>query len=212
LLVEDDIQLNKTIKRFLELQNYSVASAYDGNSAIDIIDSCRCDLYIIDINIPNISGLELLEYIRNKDIKTPVIIITASLEIENFEEAYEGGCSEYIKKPFHLKELDIRIKNLLNIKKEKIVKLRDNIIYNISENILIVNDESMKLRKKEQRLLFILMEKINETVYNEAIISYVWENEVKDNYPIRQLVNQLRGKLQEDIIITEVGIGYRLKV
>ncbi|NQY54116.1 MAG: response regulator, partial [Campylobacteraceae bacterium] len=107
LLVEDDTQLNTTIASYLETIPFEVTSAEDGEEAIDIIDDNIFDLYLIDINIPTISGLDLLKYIRQTDIHVPIIIITASLEINNLTEAYDKGCNEYLKKPFHLKELEV---------------------------------------------------------------------------------------------------------
>ena len=97
------------------------------------------DLYIIDINIPKISGLELLKYIRQKDLKTPVVIITASLELENIKTAYKNGCDEYIKKPFYLEELEIKIDKICKVNCDKnVIKISENIFYDfIFSNLLI---------------------------------------------------------------------------
>jgi len=100
LMVEDDIQLNATITKFLELLSFEVNSTIDGEEAISIIDKSNFDMYLIDINLPNINGLDIVKYIRKKDITTPIIMITASLEVDNFITAYDNGCSEYIKNHF----------------------------------------------------------------------------------------------------------------
>lgn len=100
LLIEDDITLNGTITDYLRFKGNDIVSLDDGNKAIDTIDEIDFDLYIIDINIPNISGLEIVKYIRQKETKIPIIIITASMELENFKIAYQNGCDEYIKKTF----------------------------------------------------------------------------------------------------------------
>ncbi len=211
LLIEDDIQLNTTVKRFLELQNYDVVSVLDGEEAISIIDLNLFDMYLIDINLPNVSGLEILKYIRSKDIMNPIIMITASLEVDNFIQAYDNGCSEYIKKPFHLKELEIRIENLLQTQKQDIVKIDENIVYNFEYEELKIDNVTIHLRKKINRLLQILLKNINHTVKTEEIINYVWENEIKENYSLRQLVTDLRKEfnLDKNYIISEVGVGYR---
>ena len=128
LLVEDDTQLNTTIASYLETIPFEVTSAEDGEEAIDIIDDNIFDLYLIDINIPTISGLDLLKYIRQTDIHVPIIIITASLEINNLTEAYDKGCNEYLKKPFHLKELEVRINRLINTK-QSTIKFSNNFYY-----------------------------------------------------------------------------------
>ncbi len=119
LIVEDDIHLNTAITEFFNLKSFKCISVTDGLMAMQLIESHTFDLYVIDINIPEVSGLDLLKYIRKTDLYTPTIIITASLEIENFTMAFENGCSEYIKKPFHIKELDIRVNNLLSIPQKK---------------------------------------------------------------------------------------------
>ena len=97
LIIEDDIQLNSTITNFLRYKGCQTTSVEDGEEALEYIDKNFYDLYIIDINIPKVSGLEVLKYIRQKDLITPVIIITASLELENLKTAYKNGCDEYIK-------------------------------------------------------------------------------------------------------------------
>ncbi len=214
LIVEDDIQLNTTIKRFLELQNNNVESTLDGAEAILLIDSNKYDIYIIDINLPNISGLEIVKYIRQKDINTPIIIITASLEVDNFVQAYDNGCSEYIKKPFHLKELEIRMNHLLEIKKIDILTISNDITYNFEFRELKIRGKVVKLRKKVNRLLYILLKNINHTVKTEDIINYVWENEIKENYSLRQHIAELRKEfmLDKNHIVSEVGVGYKFEV
>ncbi|SFP43619.1 response regulator transcription factor [Hydrogenimonas thermophila] len=216
LLIEDDIQLNTTIKNFLESLNYEVISSFDGSDAIELIDENHFDLYLIDINIPNISGLDIVKYIRQKDTNVSIIMITASLEINNFIDAFDNGCNEYIKKPFHLKELEIRINNLLdkNSDKEEIIQISENIIYNMEYEELRIDNEIVPLRKKERRLLTILLQNVNHTVPTESICSYVWENEIKESYPLRQLANELRKKLEKDqkFIFTDIGVGYRFEI
>jgi len=213
LIVEDDIQLNATITKFLELLSFEVNSTIDGEEAISIIDKSNFDMYLIDINLPNINGLDIVKYIRKKDITTPIIMITASLEVDNFITAYDNGCSEYIKKPFHLKELEIRIENLLNKHQSDILTINERVTYNFEYEELKIDEVTIRLRKKVNRLLQILLKNINHTVKTEDIIDYVWENEIKENYPLRQLITDLRKELnlEKNHIISEVGIGYRFE-
>jgi DNA-binding response OmpR family regulator len=215
LLIEDDPQLNSTISNFLILSGYSVTSLLDGEDALLQIDTSNFDLFILDINVPNVDGLELLKYIRQKDLLTPIIIITASLELENFKTAFNSGCNEYIKKPFYLEELGIRIKNLLEKKAENsLIQISDNITYDMEYEELKIDDQIIKLRKKERRLLTILLQNINKTVSTEVIENYVWENEIKEVYPLRQLLSDLRKKLSTDekFIFAEKGLGYRFEI
>ena len=209
LLVEDDLQLAKIIARILETKGFEVELIDDGLKAVDKIKEKSFDLYLIDINIPNISGLELVKYIRELYDDGFIIMITASVDEYYFEKAYEYGCDDYIKKPFHITELEVRIRHLLN--KEKSFAFGDY-EFRFEDNELFKNDKRIPLRKKEKRLLNILLKNVNRTVYNQKIIDYVWEGEKKENYPLRQLVNELRKKFDKDYIETVVGIGYRFEV
>ena len=194
LIIEDDLTLNELITDYLKLNDNVIVSLEDGINATGTIDKRIFDLYIIDINIPHISGLEIVKYIRQKDISTPIIMITASMELENFKTAYQNGCDDYIKKPFYLEELQIRIDKLLSKKLNEysLIKISNNITYDKEYEELIVNGETKRLRKKEKRLLCLLLQNINKTVSNEVIQNYVWENEIKEFHPLRQLVNELK--------------------
>lgn len=208
LVIEDDTQLNTAISEFFKLKSFEVVSIKDGIDAIDKIDHQSFDLYVLDINIPKINGLDILKHIRKTDLNSPVIVITASLEIQNLTAAFENGCSEYIKKPFHLKELDIRINNLLHITKSKEIVINDNFVYNMNKEEFLYEDQPIRLRYKEKRFCAILMKHINTVVPNEMIYDYVWEGEIKESYPLRQLLVDLRKKLPFDIIQTKIREGY----
>lgn len=214
LIIEDDIQLNTTITNFLRYKGCQTTSVEDGEEALEYIDKNFYDLYIIDINIPKVSGLEVLRYIRQKDLITPVIIITASLELENLKTAYKNGCDEYIKKPFYLEELEIKIDKIcVGNYKNEIINISDNISYDTSLEELVINGEIKRLRKKEKRLLTILLQNINKTVPTQTLENYIWENEIKETYPLRQLVNDLRKYFDNDekFIFSEIGVGYRFE-
>ena len=163
LLIEDDITLNSTITDYLKFKGNDMVSLEDGDKAIDTIDKTNFDLYIIDLNIPNINGLDIVKYIRQKETFAPIIIITASMELENFKIAYQNGCDEYIKKPFYLEELEIRIDKLLSKKSEKnsIIQISNTITFDMEYEELIINGQIKKLRKKEKRLLSLFLQNIN---------------------------------------------------
>ena len=215
LIIEDDIQLNTTITNFLKYKGYKTISVEDGEVAFEYINKNLYDLYIIDINIPKISGLELLKYIRQKDLKTPVVIITASLELENIKTAYKNGCDEYIKKPFYLEELEIKIDKICKVNSDQnVIKISENIFYDMRLEELFIDDKIKRLRKKEKRLLTILLKNLNKTVSTQTLEDYVWENDIKESYHLRQLVNALRKYFGEEerFIFSEAGVGYRLEI
>jgi DNA-binding response OmpR family regulator len=213
LLLEDDIPLNTTLTNFLTLSDYRVTSLTDGKKALSQIDLMKFDFYIIDINVPNINGLDLVQYIRQKDLSSPIIVITASIELENFKTAFKNGCNEYIKKPFYLEELEIRINKILNKSNENnIIQIGDNITYDMEYEELKIDNEVIKLRKKERRFLTILLQNSNKIVSTETIENYVWENEIKESYPLRQLLSDLRKKLNDNFIHTSTGEGYKIEI
>jgi DNA-binding response OmpR family regulator len=210
LLVEDDLQLAKIIKRILESKNYKVDFVDNGNDAIGFIKSKDYDFYLIDINIPGINGLELVKIIRENKKDGYILMITASVEEYNFKKAYEYGCDDYIKKPFHATELEVRIEHLLTNRK-KISFDEYEFIFETGD--LFKNGEPVYLRKKEKKLLGLLLKNANLTVNNRMILKEVWDNEFRGKEPpIRQLVNELRKKFDKDYIKTVVGVGYRFEI
>lgn len=211
LIIEDDVPLNIAISEFCKIKTFDVVNIRDGLEAIGQIDNGHFDLFIIDINIPHINGLDLIKHIRKTDLHVPIIIITASLEITNFISAFENGCNEYIKKPFHLKELDIRINKLFSLDEPKTVQVIDELYYNFDAEEFLYKNQPIKLRWKKKRFCALLMKNANSIVSNERIYDYVWEGEVKDSYPLRQLLGELRKILPFNIIQTKVREGYMIE-
>ncbi|WP_121628372.1 response regulator transcription factor [Poseidonibacter antarcticus] len=210
VIIEDDIQLNLVLSEYFTMKDFKTICIHDGMEAIELIENIcayKVNLYIIDINLPSFNGLDILKYIRKTDIHTPIIIITASLEIQNFTDAFDFGCSEYIKKPFHIKELEVRINKLMN-NDIKIIHFSDNFYYNEDNKSFLYENEIIELRFKEQRLIEILFQNANKLVPTEIIHDYVWEGEIRELYPLRQLLTDIRKKLPMDIITTKVKQGY----
>jgi len=209
LIVEDDIQLNTTISNYLLLKGYEVQSVFDGKKALNLINE-KFDIFIIDINIPEVNGIELLKEIRKTKSNIPVIMITASLELENFQESFKSGCNEYIKKPFYLEELEIRIDKLIkNIK--QIIYIEDDIKYDMKYEELTIDNKVIDLTKKEKKLLTILLKNLNHIVSNEEIQNFVWDD-IKETYPLRQLVNNLRRKFPKNYIVSKKAVGYKFEI
>ena len=125
LLLEDDVILNEIIEEFLLSLNYEVITAFDGNIAEELIYEESFDLLLFDVNIPNITGFELLKNIRQNNINIPIIFITSRHTADDVKIGFNSGCDDYIKKPFELSELQLRIENvrLLRVEMLKIVKI-----------------------------------------------------------------------------------------
>ncbi|MEA3512390.1 MAG: response regulator transcription factor [Campylobacterota bacterium] len=211
LIIEDNVKLNNELTTYCKRNNNYVVSASDGLNAIDLIDEKDFCVYILDLNLPNMHGLEIIKYIRKTDLCTPIIVITHSADIETIKEAYNLGCNDYMKKPFHLDELRIRVKKVLDKKYESKIIFNDNFYYDSKEKVFYHHGTILKLRYKEKRFCDILTKNLNTYVKNSDIYDYVWEQEVKDFYPLRQLVSELRKKLPYSIIDTKLKEGYSIQ-
>lgn len=211
-IIEDDVQLNLVVSNFFSIKGFEVVRLFDGLEAIESIDKggvIDVALYIIDINLPTVSGLEILHYIRERDVQTPIIMITASLEVENFLDAFDAGCSEYIKKPFHIKELQLRVEKLLHQDRD-MIRLGSDFFYDYTKKSFLHLDKEIVLRNQESRLIELLVQNKNRVVPQEIIYDFVWGDEMRESYPLRQLVADLRKKIPYDILKTKVKQGYIL--
>ena len=206
-LVEDDIELNEAIKTTFEALGYQVTTFCDGKDAFDNIDGSY-DLYMIDINLPHINGIELVKQIKRMYSDANVFIVSADVNIETIIKAYDMGCTDYIKKPFDIREIIAKIKNTLNIMPHKI-KINGCGEYNKDERIFTIANQEIKLTKKEALLLEVLLKNVNKTVSNEKIESYVWGESLKSNH-VRQLVSKLRKKIPCEFIENHTSNGYRI--
>ena len=113
LLLEDEIMLNESICEYLESLGHIIEAYIDGKTAFEAMKIQKYDLYILDINVPHIDGLTLLEQIHQLNIHVPTIYISALVDIEDISRAYNLGCFDYLKKPFHLKELALRLDRIV---------------------------------------------------------------------------------------------------
>jgi len=210
LILEDNERLANLIVEALEQKKYHVDLFKDGKMALEAIDN-GYDCFILDINVPGIDGLSLLKEIRVMDAATPAIIISANVELDTIQEAYSKGCDEYLKKPFYMYELEMKIEKLCK-PKICVVTLPSGFQYSLEqEKLLDAEGEEVKLAKKEILLLNLFTKNLNKNISFERIEQYVWGGELTTTENIRALVKRLRKKLPEDTIENQGGIGYRLQ-
>ena len=207
-LLEDDYSLNESIKEMLETEDYIVHSYYDGNIAYENIIDDYC-LYIFDVNVPNIDGLYLLEHIKTINKNSNVIIMSANINIDKIKEAYKKGCDDYIKKPFDIQELLLKINKYT--KKSYITTLDENLYFDKIERKLFLNNIKIELTKNEKNLLFLLINNLENKVSYTQIEDFVYERESKSSDAIRSLVKRLRKKLPKDLILNSLDEGYYIK-
>lgn len=209
LLLEDDFALHKAIKNILLMRNYEVESVYDGLSALEKI-SVPYDLYILDINVPDVNGLEITQKIKLFNLNAKIIIISAYNDIKTIKEAYGRGCEDYLKKPFNIEELLIKVQKSDTRANEKYIVITDDLKYEFSTKTLFLNEIKIELTKKELIFIHLLMTNINHSIMYEHIIEAVYPNEESDLNALRSLVKRLRKKLPDGIIQTDIVGGYAL--
>jgi len=206
LLLEDNQRLNATITKRLRAKGFEVDNFEDGAKAYDAVDN-GYGCYVLDINVPSLDGLELLKRIREYYSHTPVIIISSSVELETIRDSYNFGCSDYIKKPFFVDELEIKIEKLCNVTNE-VVTFGDGYCFDALSSILERDGTRERLSKKERLLLGLFVSDTGKVVSYEKIQSIVWEGNFASLDSIRSLIRRLRKKIPENYIETVVDIGY----
>lgn len=206
LVLEDNERLCSVIKSALSKENYKVDIYNDGQEALEALaNGYSC--FLLDINVPSIDGISILESIRmiHKDI--PVIIMSSNYDLDNIQTSYEVGCNDYLKKPFFMYELIQKIKKLCTLD-SCIVDLSDGYIFDTKKHSLCLNGTEIKLTKKEILFLELLSSKIGKVFTFEEIEEYVWEGEEAALVNIRALVKRLRKKIPEEAIEAVKGLGY----
>jgi DNA-binding response OmpR family regulator len=212
LLLEDDILLSEIIVEHLEYYKYQVITAYTGLEAEEFIYSQKFDLLLLDINVPYLNGLELLDSFRDTKDKTPAIFITSMNSTNDLLKGFKVGANDYLKKPFEIAELIARIENIkrhFHIDPTDIIKLSQDISYDSSKYILHLNDSSRQLSKKEGDFLHYLISNRGNTLSTDEIIANIWDySSTPSLATIRSYIKVLRRYLGEDSISTVRGVGY----
>ena len=151
LLLEDEVMLNESIYEYLESDGHQIQTFFDGIKAFEAMGKSSYDLLILDINVPGIDGLSFLEKLHSMKIHTPAIYISALVDIEDISRAYDLGCYDYLKKPFHLKELSLRIDKIkLSSDTPRVhLRLSKNYSYDQEHSRLLFNGEVQTLSKRD---------------------------------------------------------------
>ena len=214
LLLEDDMALNETIVDYFENLEFSVTPVYDGNSALDAIYENSFDLLLLDVNVPDMNGFEILKSVREQDITTPAIFITSLNSMTDLENGYDSGCDDYIRKPFALKELKLRVETIL--KREFFhnsstkIEIGTNIYYDTQSDLLTIDGSEVQLNNKDAKLLKLFLQNKNLLVTHETIYSTLWEyGEDISESALRTYIKNLRKYLGKEKIVSIKKLGYR---
>ena len=213
LIVEDEEAISDLIRMHLTREGYVCEQAFDGKEGADKICSKHYDLVLLDIMLPEISGYELLDYVKTND--TPVIFITAMGELSDKVKGLRAGADDYITKPFEMVELLARVETVMRRYHKASDKIQiDDVVIDISSRTVMREKEQISLTMKEYELLLLFARNPNIALYRETIYENVWgSNYMGDSRTVDLHVQRLRKKMNwEDKIKAVYKVGYRLEI
>ena len=214
LLLEDDANLNETVTEFLTEQGHDVISVYDGYEAQEKLYESKYDLLLLDVNTPGINGFDLLKEARGQDVVAPAVFITSLDSVDDLEKGFDSGCDDYIRKPFALKELLIRVETLLKRgffhDAKELLTISESVKYDIKNNELIVDDKTVSLGNKESLLLKLFMKTEGEVLAHERIYKHLWDfDEEPSDTALRTYIKNLRKIIGKECIVSIKKQGYK---
>lgn len=222
LYVEDEMFLGKIVKESLETRNFEVVMEDDGAKVVSLFQKEQPDICILDVMLPNKSGFEIAAEIRKLNDDIPVIFLTAKTQTEDVVQGFKLGGNDYIRKPFSMEELIVRIENVLRVKKEPASQLQQEMInlgkyqYNLNRQVLQNGLEEKKLSYRESELLKYLWLNKEKVIDRRDILNLLWGNDSFFNSRnLDVYITKLRNYLKDDPsleIITIKGIGYRFVI
>jgi DNA-binding response OmpR family regulator len=222
LYVEDELFLGKIVRESLESRGFEVIMESDGGKATDLFKKINPDICVLDIMLPNKDGFTIADEIRELDEEVPIIFLTAKTQTEDVVKGFTLGGNDYIRKPFSMEELIVRIQNLLRHKSEGTTKIQGDSVdmgkYHFQLNRQVLNNgkEDRKLSYRESELLKLLYENRDKIIDRKDILNLLWGNDSFFNSRnLDVYITKLRSYLKEDPkleIITIKGIGYRFVV
>ncbi len=213
LLLEDDIILQEIIEEFLIEQGYEVESFFNGEKALDAIGASSYDMLLLDVNVPNIDGFEILSYLREIGNTTPAIYITSLASIDDLKKGFNLGADDYLRKPFELEELNARIEHIV-----RLYRLQEEIEFDGMKFIpkahqIIMEDKVVEMRQKEAQVLEYFMRNRGKIISSDEIIENVWDDEhVPTHATIRTYIKNLRKMFSKEYFENIKGEGYRFNI
>jgi DNA-binding response OmpR family regulator len=213
LLTEDNFIVGKSIKQILENKKYLVDWVQDGESCETALRTTNFDIIILDINLPDISGIEIIKKIRAKKNYTPILVVSARNSLENKIEGLDLGADDYLTKPFDYEELLARINSLHRRNKgiaENILTFK-NIELDVNKHVVKFQKNIIEISPKEFTILKILLENIDRPISKNQLEDaiYSWDNSIESN-AIEVYIHNLRKKIPIELIKTVRGVGYTI--
>ena len=214
LLVEDDPLLGEGIQRALSQDGYTVDWLKNGKQALQAMLQESFSAVILDLGLPDMDGLEVLQQARQQGVSTPVVILTARFQVENRVKGLDHGADDYLTKPFELEELEARIRAIIRRSQGRTQPLLTfhGLTLDPASNGVTLEGEEVELSLKEVSILRLLMEADGRVISRRHIEDqlYGWDKEVESN-TMEVYIHKLRKKLGSSMIKTVRGIGYKLQ-
>ena len=215
LIIEDEEQLCRSMAEGLRMDGYETDTCFDGEEGLELCMTENYDLILLDLNLPGIDGLEILRQFRTFNTNTPVLILSARVQIQDKVEGLDLGANDYLTKPFHLDELAARIRSLTlrRFTQSDIVLTCGKLRFDTKARIASVDSEALSLTRKETGILEYLMLNQGRPISQEELIEHVWDSSVNSfSNAIRVHISSLRKKLRialgYDPIRNRIGEGY----
>lgn len=219
LYVEDELFLGKIVRESLESRGFDVTMESDGAKVMDQFKTLKPDICVLDVMLPNKDGFTIADEIRELDEEVPIIFLTAKTQTEDVVKGFSLGGNDYIRKPFSMEELIVRIQNLLKSKSEGTQKINGGVAvigkynFQLNRQLLSNGKEERKLSFRESELLKLLYENRDKIIDRKDILNLLWGNDSFFNSRnLDVYITKLRSYLKEDPsleVITIKGIGYR---
>ncbi|MCK9373966.1 MAG: response regulator transcription factor [Sulfuricurvum sp.] len=216
LFLEDDPNLSESVSEYLEEQGFEVICVYDASSAEDLLYEEKFDLLLLDVNVPGGDGFSLLKASRGEGNVTPAIFITSRNGMDDVEEGFESGGDDYIRKPYALKELLLRIQTILKRNfyhpASQAIDLGNAITYDTDNQLLKVEGKEVPMQIKEHKLLKLFLQHRGELLTHETIMDRLWDyEETPSDGSLRTYIKTLRKILGKDTIVSHKRLGYQFR-
>jgi DNA-binding response OmpR family regulator len=221
LYVEDEPFLGRIVKESLESRDFDVTMVLDGEDAVDTFQKIKPDICVLDIMLPNKDGYSIAKEVRQHHPGIPIIFVTAKNQVDDVVKGFESGGNDFIRKPFSMEELILRVNNLLHLTSVKTAKLPENIWIGKYEFVplryeLRHNSAVKKLSHRESTLLQLLYENRNGTTLRKDILLKLWgDDSFFNSRNLDVYITKLRDYFKDDKsieIITIKGVGYQFTI
>ncbi|HEX3487555.1 MAG TPA: response regulator transcription factor [Micropepsaceae bacterium] len=219
LIVDDEPAIRRFLRTSLTAQGFQVAEAQDGKTAMEELRRQQCDLLVLDLGLPDMDGLEIIERLRHSNSHIPILVLSSRAEEAGKVKALDLGADDYVTKPFGVEELLARVRAALRHKfqsqGETPVFHSGDLAVDLVRRIVTVGEREVKFSPREYDVLRMLVLNAGKVVTHRALLKQIWGSEADIQY-LRIYIRALRHKIEPDperpqYIQTEQGVGYRLR-